>query len=56
MSEKGDAGDVDVERAWKILNEEPDAVLIDVRTQAEWTFVAVPDVSSLGKRTEFLPL
>lgn len=35
--------------AWTMLSENPDSVLIDVRTQAEWTFVGVPDVSSVGK-------
>lgn len=27
------------------LNERPNAVLLDVRTQAEWTFVGVPDLA-----------
>jgi len=34
---------------WERLGSEPDAQLIDVRTNAEWTFVGVPDVSQLGK-------
>ena len=25
------------------------AILIDVRTQAEWTFVGIPDLTKLGK-------
>jgi rhodanese-related sulfurtransferase len=42
--------DVEVEEAWERLKRDPGAVLIDVRTQAEWTFVGVPDLSSLGKQ------
>ncbi|MGK2880396.1 MAG: rhodanese-like domain-containing protein [Mycobacterium sp.] len=43
------AGDITAEEAWKLLSENPDAVLVDVRTDAEWRFVGVPDVSSLGR-------
>ncbi len=43
------AGDVTVEEAWRVLLEDKDAVLIDVRTNAEWSFVGVPDTSALGK-------
>ncbi len=32
-----------------MLSENPDAVLVDVRTDAEWRFVGVPDLSSLGR-------
>ncbi len=35
--------------AWTILKEDPSAVLIDVRSRPEWSFVGVPDLSSLGK-------
>ena len=41
--------DVSVEEVWERLRQDPGAVLIDVRTQAEWAFVGVPDLSSLGK-------
>ena len=34
--------------AWDILATENDARLIDVRTQAEWGFVGVPDLSEIG--------
>jgi rhodanese-related sulfurtransferase len=43
------AGDISVDDAWRILNEDSSARLIDVRTQAEWNFVGVPDVSATGK-------
>lgn len=32
-----------------MLSENPDAALVDVRTEAEWRFVGVPDTSSLGR-------
>ena len=35
--------------AWAILKSENDARLIDVRTQAEWDFVGVPDLSEIGQ-------
>lgn len=41
---------MDVTAVWRRLAQEPDAVLVDVRTQAEWAFVGLPDLSSLGKR------
>ena len=37
-----------------MLSEDPDAVLVDVRTQAEWTFVGVPDLTSLGRDVIFI--
>ncbi len=48
------AGDITPEEAWKILSENPEAVLVDVRTDAEWKFVGVPDVSSLGRDVIFI--
>ena len=32
--------------ACKLLQSDPDAVLIDVRTRAEWVFVGLPDLSA----------
>jgi rhodanese-related sulfurtransferase len=43
------AGDITPEEAWKLLSDNPDAVLVDCRTDAEWRFVGVPDVSDLGR-------
>ncbi|TQR86251.1 rhodanese-like domain-containing protein [Mycobacterium hodleri] len=43
------AGDITPEEAWKLLAEDPEAVLVDCRTEAEWRFVGVPDVSSLRR-------
>ena len=46
----GYAGEVTSREAWEMLEREPKAVLIDVRTQPEWGFVGVPDLSALNKR------
>lgn len=43
------ADDVDVSKTWQRLAEEPNSVLIDVRTCAEWNYVGTPDLSSLNK-------
>lgn len=43
------AGDLSPEQAWRLLREDPRAVLVDVRTHAEWAYVGVPDLSPLGK-------
>lgn len=42
--------DVPVEEVWARLSKDAGAVLIDVRTRAEWTFVGLPDLSEIGKR------
>jgi rhodanese-related sulfurtransferase len=36
--------------AWAALRTDPKAILVDVRTEAEWTFVGVPDLSSIGRQ------
>jgi rhodanese-related sulfurtransferase len=42
--------DVTVQIVWERLESDPGAVLVDVRTRAEWSFVGVPDLNSIGKR------
>lgn len=44
------AGDVAPEDAYAALAAEEDAILVDVRTTAEWSYVGVPDLSPIGKR------
>ena len=41
-------GDVGPEETWQSLASEPGAVLVDVRTAAEWSYVGLPDLSSIG--------
>lgn len=45
------AGDITPQHAWELLRDNPEAVLVDVRTNAEWNYVGVPDTSSIGRRT-----
>ncbi|MEO8531430.1 MAG: rhodanese-like domain-containing protein [Deltaproteobacteria bacterium] len=42
-------GEVSPTQAQDLLRTDPNARLVDVRTQAEWEFVGVPDVSDLGQ-------
>ena len=44
------AGDVSAAEAWAKLTGDASAQLVDVRTMAEWNFVGLPDVSSLGRQ------
>jgi rhodanese-related sulfurtransferase len=41
---------VDVEATWQGLASRPCSQLIDVRTRAEWAYVGVPDLETIGKR------
>jgi rhodanese-related sulfurtransferase len=43
------AGDVTPAEAWEALSDDPAAVLVDVRTAAEWSYVGLPDLRSLAK-------
>ena len=42
--------DVDVGMVWETLTSSPRSQLVDVRTRAEWTYVGIPDLASVGKR------
>jgi rhodanese-related sulfurtransferase len=44
------AGDLSAAEAWAKLSGDARAQLVDVRTVAEWNFVGLPDVSSLGRQ------
>lgn len=50
----GYAGDVSADEAWNDLANNAGATLIDVRTQAEWAYVGVPTLASIGKAAIFL--
>ena len=43
------AGDITPEEAWQLLLDDPEAVLVDCRTEAEWRFVGVPDLFALRR-------
>lgn len=46
----GYAGDITPKEALALLKSDPKAQLVDVRSAAEWTFVGVPDLSSLQRK------
>lgn len=54
QSGAGYAGDMLSVDAYCLLAGEATSTLIDVRTQAEWAYVGVPDISTLGKAALFL--
>ena len=41
--------------AWDRLKSDPEARLVDVRTEAEWNFVGVPDLGEAGKEAVLIP-
>ena len=45
----GYAGDLPPKEAYDLLRAEPKAQLVDVRTDAEWAFVGLPDLAALGR-------
>ena len=50
----GYAGDITPEQAWELLSDNPEAVLVDCRTEAEWRFVGVPDLAPLRRDVVFV--
>jgi rhodanese-related sulfurtransferase len=48
------AGDLAPFDAWNLLASDPEAVLIDVRTAAEWSYVGVPCLSGLDKEVKLI--
>lgn len=55
MSDQGYAGDISAQEAWRMLETDPRAMLVDVRTQAEWAYVGIPDLSHIEKQPLFIP-
>lgn len=43
------AGDLTPQEAWDLLRTDEDAVLVDVRTEAEWKFVGIPDTTAIDR-------
>jgi rhodanese-related sulfurtransferase len=43
------AGDLTPDEAYQMLASRPEAILVDVRTKAEWSYVGVPDLSEVGR-------
>ena len=44
------AGEIGSKEAWAILEKNPKAQLVDVRTEPEWRYSGFPDLGSLGRR------
>ena len=42
-------------QTWEALTANPAAQLVDVRTDAEWNFVGVPDLQAAGKQAVLIP-
>jgi rhodanese-related sulfurtransferase len=49
-SSAGYAGDLDPKESWDRLSRDPQAQLVDVRTEAEWNFVGVPDLGAMARQ------
>ena len=47
------AGDLAPREAFDLLRRDGEAVLVDVRTEAEWTWVGVPDTAGTGREPVF---
>ncbi len=48
------AGDKTPGETWEALTSDSKATLIDCRSEAEWAFVGIPDLTSIGKETLLL--
>lgn len=48
------AGDLSPWQAWDRLSDDPNAILVDVRTEPEWHFVGRPDLRQLGREAIFV--
>ena len=51
----GYAGDISPSQAWQMLVDNPNTVLVDVRTPEEWAFVGVPNLEGIGRKVCGVP-
>ena len=54
MPEGDYAGDVSAQLAWDTIASDPAAVLVDVRTEIEWTLIGKPNLESINKEPVYL--
>lgn len=47
--------DVAPKQVWEALRSDPQARLVDVRTDAEWAYVGLPDLSETGQEPVLIP-
>ena len=50
-----DVPDISPQTTWQALLADPAALLVDVRTDAEWNFVGLADLSGAGKQPLLIP-
>jgi rhodanese-related sulfurtransferase len=50
------AGEITPQQAWELLQKEPRAVLVDVRSDAEWRYSGLPDLRGIGKQPALVTL
>ena len=43
------------DKVWEALRSDPNAQLVDVRTDAEWNYVGLPDLSEADKQPVLIP-
>ncbi len=46
---------VSPQASWEALRADPNAVLVDVRTDAEWMYVGIPNLQATGKQPLMIP-
>ena len=42
--------DIAPRETWEALEQDAQTALVDVRTDAEWNYVGLPDLSGIGKK------
>ena len=47
--------DIEPGKVWDALKSDPQAALCDVRTDAEWSFVGLPNLEEAGKEPVLIP-
>jgi rhodanese-related sulfurtransferase len=47
--------DISPQESYQALKSDSDTILVDVRTDAEWNFVGIPDLSEAGKQPVLIP-
>jgi rhodanese-related sulfurtransferase len=47
--------DISPQKSYQALKSDSDTILVDVRTDAEWNFVGIPDLSEAGKQPVLIP-
>jgi len=47
--------DLSAKQAWDMLSQHPESLLVDVRTDAEYAYVGLPDLRTLGREPHLIP-